>query len=229
MTPLNQRKEQPIASLCYFIIYIICIFFFNALPIPALLNWSHELAQQQTSTRANMVFLIVNITVAIVGFMIFYRRFRDDAIEAFRHKKKAIIWTLVFIAFYFAFAMIPFPTKMSDSEQTILNMSFTLSNSQIPFYLLMLVLTGPLAEIILYNEVIINQLSRYLPKYFLAVLSAALFSLAHIPSVHLWYQGIPYFLNMLCANILYIRSGGNLWYIFIAQVVFNASSIIIVM
>lgn len=229
MTPLKHQSNQPIVSLCYFIIYIIFILFFNALPIPSLIGWSNELAQQKTSHMANSVFLFINIIVAIIGFILFYQRFREDGRYMMAHKKQAMIWILVYILFFFVFACIPFPTLISEGEMTIFNMSFTLSTMQIPFYLLVLILTGPLVDVILYEEIIINQLSSYLPKYVLAVLSALLYAIGHVSMINLWYQAIPYFLNLLITNILYIRSNGNLWYILISQVIFNAAFIMILM
>lgn len=228
MKSLTQDKEMPIPALLYFIVYMIFIYFFSSLPIPALLNFGSKTTSAET-IQANTWFLVVNIGVAILGMILFYRRFKNDWMRVKKAHYKAILYIIAVVAIFLIGSFLPFPTGASENEMAFLNMGYTLQQWQVPLYLLVLIVTGPIIDGLIYCEILINQLSHYLSPYLLSVISAVLFSFSHMTNIHDWVLAIPYFITMLAANIFYIKTKGNLWYLILGHIITMIISVFMMM
>lgn len=213
MTPVNPYRVQPITSLLYFILYVIFIYSFTMLPFPSLLNFASDHA---TST-SNTFYLVTNIVIAAIGMILFKNHFTksQEAMQAIG--AKSLFWIGAYCLIFFISSH--YGTHQNDI--ILIKMTQTLTAKQVPIYLLVLIVAGPLMDTLIFQEILVNQLSSYLPKYLLAILSAMLYSTCHMSSIQHWIFSIPYFITMLIINILFIKSKGNLWYAFFGQMLSN--------
>lgn len=217
----QNEQKQLIRSLIYFFIYIIFIYFFTSLPIPIIVNFGSNVTCTETA-QANTLFLSIHLIVAIIGFILFFYRFHDDFKQLIQYKGKALLLILLFTTIFLIGSFYPSSTPPSENETKFLMMGYMLTKYQVPMYITVLVITGPLMEALIYDEILINQLSRYVSPWILCFFSALFFSLSHISNINDWRIGMPYLVVILIANFAYIKTNRNICCLIFGHILCNA-------
>ena len=216
----KKEQKQLIHSFIYFLLYTGLIFFFTALPIPVLVNFGSNTINAET-IQANSIYLICHLFIAILGGMLFFQRFKEDFFAMMALHKKALTYIGIFFLIFMIGNLLHTKISPSENELSFLMMGYTLTKGQIPFYVIIFLVTGPMTEALVYEEIIINQLSRYLPTYGLCLFSALLFMIAHLSlSKHLFVY-LSYFIILLGINFIYIKTNRNIWLLTLGHIFNN--------
>ena len=207
MTKTMKKHSALIHALLFTGIYYLIIYVIASLPISF---WQslHLYSSGNAIAFINQIFIICHCIVLCCALFLFRKTLKNDAQLLMQHKGKTLLlWVIGLIAIIISGFL--FIHGTSDNENALNIMMSNISAKQLLIFQLIVIFVGPLNEEMMFREVIIGQLSRYLPKTLLLILSSAFFAYLHIPSLSAWPQAIPYFANGLILGIVYIKGGNN--------------------
>ena len=206
---MKQIKHSLIRSIILVFLYFSLLQIVGQLSAERILQYGFTDSKYQATVLSNWAFIAFHFIFITASLIILAPRFKQSW-QAYKQNfaKYLGMAILGMLGIIFINSIFVFETA---NQTTLISMLHSMTPLQKGIFIIIVTFIGPINEEVVFRQILIGELSKYLSKWLLLIISSCLFAILHIPSLNLLYQALPYFGSGLIIGFVYIKSKDNLF------------------
>ncbi|MBO3304336.1 CPBP family intramembrane metalloprotease [Clostridium perfringens] len=194
----------------FIFIYVLLILIYPKTPLLEIIFKNNE-----SLTRASLYsFYLVHIFLFLVGVYL-YKDIYIKGVLKIKEKPLKFIFFLIIgiVAIYMSDTFFDmFIKEQSSNQEALISTQKYITGLTSIFYYITTIIIGPLNEELIFRNILIGNLKKYIPTMITLIISSILFGLIHIHSSSELIQVLPYIGSGLIFGLIYWKSNCNLVY-----------------